>query len=413
MLRAAVVLLLLATVAGAQVPREGEPSALPLAPEDLPNGQSISRPIQPVSVTESVSVEPTAQYDPDVLPQWWLSADYLLAWTPSDKLPPLVTANRFGPPVLGAPNTVTRFSGTQPRGEFHGLRTVLGARVPGSAVWGVELGYQFLGSKTVENTFGRGGVNQEAYLGRPLVNARTGTEDVVLIYHPRMHGDLTVSRTLRAQGWEAVATRELTAWSGPFTAYRLSALAGYRHFLVNDGLRFDQRAEFADAAGVVYRSSATDQIDARNSFHGGTLGLRTDVRFLGMFAEVGGRVSFGATREVVRVSGQTVATAGNDASFFPSAVFGQPSNIGQRERTVFAVLPEANVRVGVFLREHFRLSVGYTFTYLSDVVRAADQLDRVVDLTQSAGGVGDRPRVPFTRSDFWVQGVTVGLEWRY
>ena len=67
-----------------------------------------------------------------------------------------------------------------------------------------------------------------------------------------------------------------------------------------------------------------------------------------------------------------------------------------------------------------RISVGYQFIYLNRVVRAADQIDRTVDLAQSSSSdplalvaAASRPAVPFNRSDFWTQGLTFGLEWRY
>jgi hypothetical protein len=199
-------------------------------------------------------------------------------------------------------------------------------------------------------------------------------------------------------------------------------LTGYRYFQANEGLRFDQRSEFSRLTGqglesVTYRSASADQIDAHTRFHGGLLGLRTQFDAAGLFFQFDAKVSLGQITEVVKVSGQTVATAGfptgTQTSYFPTAVFGQPSNAGRTERRQFAVLPEAGVKVGGQFLPRAWWYVGYQFTYLSDVVRAADQLDRVIDLNQTAGDSFGRPRVPFNRTDFWVQGVTVGLEWRY
>jgi hypothetical protein len=129
------------------------------------------------------------------------------------------------------------------------------------------------------------------------------------------------------------------------------------------------------------------------------------------------KVSLGQATNVVRVSGQTVSTAdlptGRQVSYFPSAVFGQPSNFGRHVRQGFAVLPEAGVKLGVQFAPRFWGYVGYQFIYLSEVVRAADQIDRVADLSQTAGDFLGRPTVPFHRTDFWVQGVSLGFEWRY
>jgi hypothetical protein len=58
--------------------------------------------------------------------------------------------------------------------------------------------------------------------------------------------------------------------------------------------------------------------------------------------------------------------------------------------------------------------------YLSDLVRPGDQIDRTLNPIQIASlnsgaafSGADRPRVPFARSEFWTQGLIVGLETRY
>jgi len=128
---------------------------------------------------------------------------------------------------------------------------------------------------------------------------------------------------------------------------------------------------------------------------------------------------------VIRVSGQTVAatdlpTGPPAVNYYPTGIFGQPTNFGRSERSAFAVLPEAAVKVGFRFGEHSRFFVGYNFLYLSHAVRAADQFDRSIDLTQgrpidpaALRLASTRPFMPFDRSDLWVQGLSLGLEWRY
>jgi hypothetical protein len=415
MSRAVALLLLFAPLAAGQVPVEPIP--------ELPGGQSVSRPIQAVLPEERVippadlpPAEPVAEAPPRPLQRTWLSVDYLMQWTQGTTLPTLATGNMFGNPVLGDPNTVPLLGGRQSRGAIEGLRVVYGRMDNDRRGW--EVGYHFLGSRTDRAVIGGGGLPGEAVLGRPLVNAATGREDVVLIAHPQMLGELEVNQPLRLTGWEVATLRQVYAneWA------RFTGLLGYRYFQVNEGLRFDQRSEYLGpvpgGSGVAtYRSATADQIDAHNRFHGGTLGLRSQFEYAGFFAQLDTKVSLGRTTEVVKVSGQTVSTItaanGVTTSYFPNGVYGQPSNTGRTARGAFAVLPEANVRVGFAFTDSARLFVGYQFSYLSEVVRAADQLDRVVELGQTAGDLFGRPRVPFHRTDFWVQGVTLGLEWRY
>jgi hypothetical protein len=440
MLRAAVVALLLATAAVAQVPREGlpPPSALPPAPEDLPNGKPISRPIQPAENEQrDPPYDPTSDwwslFNPFALLwpdgyhfnapaetafQTWVSAEFMLGWGKRTTLPVLATSNSLAAPSLSHPATsVVMGGGKSPLSEVASLRLAAGWWADTERTLGFEVSYRTFGTRTEAVGVSGGGVGQPL-LARPLFNARTGQEDLVYIAHPMMLGRLDMSQSLRMFGWEGLALLNLYTGNGLF----VHGLTGYRYLQVNEGLRFDQRSEFSRLTGqgsesVTYRSASADQIDAHNCFHGGLLGLRTQFDAAGLFFQLDAKVSIGQATQVVKVSGQTVATAdfpaGRQTSYFPTAVFGQPSNTGRFERRQFAVLPEAGVKVGGQFLPRAWWYVGYTFTYLSDVVRAADQLDRVIDLNQAAGDSFGRPRVPFNRTDFWVQGVTVGLEWRY
>jgi hypothetical protein len=79
------------------------------------------------------------------------------------------------------------------------------------------------------------------------------------------------------------------------------------------------------------------------------------------------------------------------------------------------------VKVGYRFRDRSRFYVGYNFLYLSEAVRPGDQVDTTVDPSQvpllgraSAGDVmAARPAPVLARSDFWVQGLIFGLEYRY
>ena len=72
---------------------------------------------------------------------------------------------------------------------------------------------------------------------------------------------------------------------------------------------------------------------------------------------------------------------------------GRPTSIGIYDRDQFAVIPEFNLNVGYQLAGHLRGRVGYTFIYWTNVLRATEQIDTVINPTQFplAGGlVGQR-----------------------
>ncbi|MGL4421020.1 MAG: BBP7 family outer membrane beta-barrel protein, partial [Gemmataceae bacterium] len=105
-------------------------------------------------------------------------------------------------------------------------------------------------------------------------------------------------------------------------------------------------------------------------------------------------------------------------------------NIGNFSRDRFAVLPELGLNIGYHITPHCRIFVGYNFLYLSNVLRPADQIDTGLDVTRipfftqaSGSNVGNitnaqrlsnvRPVVPFRESDFFAQGVNVGLQFTW
>jgi hypothetical protein len=84
------------------------------------------------------------------------------------------------------------------------------------------------------------------------------------------------------------------------------------------------------------------------------------------------------------------------------------------------VIPEVNVQVGYLLRDHLRLTLGYTFLDLSHAVRPGNQIDTVVDgrfldrnFTPPGTPPTERPARKFDSETVWLQGINLGLEWNY
>ncbi|MCA9258855.1 MAG: BBP7 family outer membrane beta-barrel protein, partial [Planctomycetales bacterium] len=92
-----------------------------------------------------------------------------------------------------------------------------------------------------------------------------------------------------------------------------------------------------------------------------------------------------------------------------------PSNIGVHKRSRFAWIPELNLRIHRGLRDGLWIHAGYTLMYLSDVARAPDQIDTVIDPNQlpPAAAAGTRPAFNFASHDEWVHGLNAGLQWNY
>jgi hypothetical protein len=102
---------------------------------------------------------------------------------------------------------------------------------------------------------------------------------------------------------------------------------------------------------------------------------------------------------------------------YPGGLLALSSNIGSHSRDIFTVVPEVRLQLAYDVGPRLRLHAGYDFLYWSQVLRAGDQIDLVVnpDLLPPAlpGAFPLRPAFTFQGSSFWAQGIDLGLELRF
>ena len=337
-------------------------------PADLPNGTTVSQPLQEPFPEATASSVPVRLGTPDgPIPRSWYCGEVLI-WQPqSQRLPPMLVGTGVGGPAVDGPNTVVLVGPRKtdpPAGA--GGRFVLGWSLGPAQRTGMEVSYLFTGT-------------QASY-------DRSGS------------APFETFTSSRIQSWGITGVTNL--YTGENAT--VNALAGYRYFMVNEGLRFEQSTAFR-GSDTSDRTASADQFDAHNRFHGGELGLRTEFHRGPLSVQFDTKVALGRTVEVVRVSGQTVAVSsgllGSSTQWFPSGLFGPTSPGSRTVQSNFAVLPKGGLKFGYQFGERARFSLGYSVVYLSDAVRPGDQVD-------------GNP-APFVRSDFWIQGVSLGMEWRY
>jgi hypothetical protein len=360
-------------------------------------------------------------------PRLYGSAEYLLWWIKDGPMPaPLATAglDPANPDtgILGAPGTRVLFGGNDiDYGTFSGMRGTIGYWLDDCRTLGVELSGFLLERQSV--VFGAQS-NPQGFpvLGMPFVNVDGDQQSQILFanpagfagFFPRTEGAIGITTSTRF--WGTDANLVLKAWECCGT--RVDLLAGFRYLRLDEDLKLYGRVSIPDAANLLARPS--EGFDTRNQFYGGQLGARLRWQGQRLDYTVQGLIALGANRQSVGVTGGTIIT---DDVFpplvFPGAVYTQATNLGSRSDNRFSFVPAVQFQVGYCLTQNLRATVGYNFIYWDGVARPGEQVDNVLNLTQSPIFGFDqligqpRPAPRFERSDFFAHGVSFGLEVRY
>lgn len=167
---------------------------------------------------------------------------------------------------------------------------------------------------------------------------------------------------------------------------RLDALVGYRYAYLGDELYLGDYA--ADGDYWLNRAAVS------NNFHGAQVGLAGEVRANGWYAAGAAKIALGATTAEAFSSGVFFGAQGR-----LDGRYQRLAGLTAADRTSFAVMPSFNVQVGRQVTPHLRLFTGYSFAYLSRAARLGDAL-----APQNAG---------LTFTDFWVQSISLGADFRF
>ena len=310
-------------------------------------------------------------------------------------------------------------------GNHPGVRLTTGFWFDKEGCVGAELTGFIMGDKTINSALASD-ANGTLLIARPVINALSGQEASLLLSTPgQLAGGIRVDSTNELYG------AEVNFVGSVFRSKSLTAdmLVGFRYMGLDERLNINSNSTVLSGGVAAFNGSLIgpgstlsilDHFETRNDFYGGQIGGRTQVRWNRFFADFEGKLAVGNSHEVVNINGVTTLTGTSGAAFQPAGLLAVSSNSGMSSRDEFTFIPEAGAKVGFHLTNHVSLFVGYTFIYWFDVARPGDQIDRVVNpaLVPSNLAFGsmvgpNRPAVSFTRTDFWAQGVNIGLEVRY
>jgi hypothetical protein len=392
---------------------------------------------KPAEAPSAAAAQPTVSTAETVaVYRGWARVDYLLWWLKSAPLPvPLVTTGNprvgFDPNMVNTVNTAGAIGqpGTQVlfgdhdihEQAYSGMSLTLGGWLDEEDWLGAE-GSGFILERRTKRFVAASDAAGNPPLYFPIFSESANAERGIPIADPLrgFSGDVIINSTLQLWGAEI---------NGILNLYRnscleFSLLTGFRYADLRESLEI-----YNTTSDLIFNNvtGLTDWFHTINQFYGGQLGSRLSFQLNRFSLDLTGKVALGATHQVVDTQGDITQFGPNPLvppglGTFPGGLFTQSSNLGKRSADQFAVLPSLELKVGYAPTPRARLFAGYDFLYWSQVVRPGNQISHSVNLTQNAvldpSGLGKlvgpaQPAPLFNRSDFWAQGLNVGLEVRY
>jgi hypothetical protein len=373
----------------------GSPPIPPAAPPLLPVP---AQPVPPLAVVPRPGTAPGIEYDPgylylpDQVPErrraadvcgplgrWWVDTSLELAWVPTQSAPANIRLRIADP--------------TSPGGTLPGPIVPVAGRSSGAfdAAMNLAVGHWFDEGNTR-------GVDASFFF-RDASNTFFGVAPGAVVVFPRGHGRGAPQVIAYPNPFGVVSTFPVTLETFFATVdvnyrqrlycsenARLDGLVGYRYAFLGDELYLGESADDND-----YRQN---RAAVSNSFHGGQVGLAGEVRMNGWYVSGSAKIALGSMTSNVKTSGLFYGAEGRSGNSFRTL-----GGLTSAEQTQFAVMPTFNVQVGRQITPHIRLFTGYSFAYLSRVSRLGDAL--------SPGNAG------LSTTDFWVQSISLGAEFRF
>ncbi len=360
----------------------------------------------------------------------WASVEYLMWYQSGMETPALVTTspNPTAQAQAGVlPLATTLYGGSNDilSDRLNGMRVRFGWWFVNNPNVGVE--GEYVGTAEEIENFDRNSTGNPI-LARPFYNVLTGREDAELVAFPNV-----VSGRIRTEAASefvgaAVRFRRLLCCNtgcglspitcGPVPAQsRIDATLGWRYFQLTErlGIREDLTSLDTSNPGSFILN---DNFQTRNQFNGVELGVLWQGRRGYWSLDTLMRLNVGNTYQVVTIAGTTQATQNNNTTTTTGGLLAQRTNIGTYTRDQFGIVPELGATVGYQLTQHLRMTAGYSFIYWSNVVRPGDQIDTSINPNllppeNPTQTTFLNPRFAFQDSDYWIQGLTLGGEYRW
>ena len=198
---------------------------------------------------------------------------------------------------------------------------------------------------------------------------------------------------------------------------RVDLIGGYTFLRLDSGYQLRSRIVdgWTDAPPPVTTvTTIVDRFSTKNEFHGGHVGLQSNInrgRFgLGLM----GKVAMGNMSSISSISGnyEQIPPLPSQPDRQNRGLFAQSSNIGTVSRDAFTFIPEMNAKLRYQLGR-FQVGVGYTIVVLPEVALAASQVDTNVDVFGIVSPPITAPVNRFNTESFYLHGIDLGVTYNF
>ncbi len=365
--------------------------------------------------------------EPDGNMRVWLDADYLM-WTIKDAPidAPLLTTGTLTNPTslgsgtLGAPSTQVLAGDTRLNQNFFSGFRLNGGWLDCSGAFGIEAGFFMLPQQTTNQSFASDATGNPL-LARPVFDVRAQAETVLFVSAPNVFaGGANIASTSALFGGDLNAFCPVVRGSCDDDIIKYcNVLAGFRYLNLRENLAIDQNTTVLPNGVTFFNAQPvsnggnlfiSDNFHTLNQFYGGQVGFSSGLTWLRFTVTAAGKLGVGSMREEAMISG---STTGN-SNLIPNqtvqgGLLALNSNIGSYTRNMLAVVPEGNLGFTLEITPQIKLTIGYTFLYVSNVARPGDLIDRNVDRTLVPSSQVYNPTLPgqqrptfvWNGTDFW------------
>lgn len=336
----------------------------------------------------------------------WSSYELLLWWRRGAGLPPLVTTDPTTESSDTAgilPGATILYGGVTETGPMQaGGRLDFGWWLDPGQCWGI--GDRFYGIGREKGEFRINNLDNPV-LAVPFFNITDNDGDALLVAYPGLRtGEIFVRNSSEVFGNDLYARMLFCrgCWG------RIDLLTGYSFARMNED--FQMTSDSTVVGGdqqVGTQLRVFDRFSTRNEFHGGILGFSGNWDCGGCWTwNWLARMAIGNMRESASVSGFTQITANGNTQTSQTGLFATANNSGTFTRNEFTAITELGLTLGYKVSPCTQLTIGYTFMYWNDVLRPGNLIDTSIGTSTAAG---TRPDFTFQHSDFWAQGINLGL----